>query len=71
MLALAQQVWRQELDQVLGLTGSDLDLQRAGKVVSAIRSIDRCVSNLEANVRPRLALEAMVATWPRIASQQT
>jgi hypothetical protein len=30
----------------------------------AVRSVQTCVADLEANVRPRLALEAMVLQWP-------
>ncbi|HEV2128111.1 MAG TPA: DNA polymerase III subunit [Thermomicrobiales bacterium] len=34
--------------------------------VAALRSIDRCVRDLEANVRPRLAIGTMVAAWPKL-----
>jgi DNA polymerase-3 subunit delta' len=30
----------------------------------AVRSVQQCIADLEANVRPRLALEAMVLQWP-------
>ncbi len=30
----------------------------------AVRSVQTCIGDLEANVRPRLALEAMVLQWP-------
>ena len=30
----------------------------------AVRSVQTCIADLEANVRPRLALEAMVLQWP-------
>lgn len=33
----------------------------------AVRATLRCLADLEANVRPRLALEAMVLTWPNLA----
>jgi DNA polymerase-3 subunit delta' len=64
LLALAQQVWRNQLDTLLGSNNEPPDHIRSAQVVTAIRSIDRCVANLEANVRPRLAMEAMVADWP-------
>ncbi|MCC6314681.1 MAG: AAA family ATPase, partial [Thermomicrobiales bacterium] len=33
-------------------------------VCRAVTSVQRCLADLEANVRPRLALEGMVAEWP-------
>lgn len=33
-------------------------------VHQAVRSVQTCIADLEANVRPRLALEAMVLQWP-------
>ncbi|MGH2533784.1 MAG: ATP-binding protein [Thermomicrobiales bacterium] len=30
----------------------------------AVRSVQRCIADLEVNVRPRLAMEAMVLQWP-------
>ena len=30
----------------------------------AVRAVQTCIADLEANVRPRLALEAMVLAWP-------
>ncbi|MEA2595284.1 MAG: polymerase subunit delta [Thermomicrobiales bacterium] len=35
----------------------------------AVRSVQECIADLEANVRPRLALEAMVLQWPTQQSQ--
>jgi DNA polymerase-3 subunit delta' len=35
----------------------------------AVRSVQTCIADLEANVRPRLALEAMVLQWPTPQSQ--
>jgi len=67
MLALAQQVWRSQLNLLLGLTSERPDHGKAAQVVAAIRSVDRCVANLEANVRPRLAMEAMVSDWPTVS----
>jgi DNA polymerase-3 subunit delta' len=69
MLALAQEVWRSQLNILLGLTDQRPDHTKAAQVVAAIRSIDRCVANLEANVRPRLAMEAMVSSWPLVAGE--
>ncbi len=34
-------------------------------VARALAAVQRCVADLEANVRPRLALEGMVLEWPR------
>jgi DNA polymerase-3 subunit delta' len=31
----------------------------------AVRAVQTCISDLEANVRPRLAMEAMVLQWPK------
>jgi DNA polymerase-3 subunit delta' len=36
----------------------------------ATRAVQTCVSDLEANVRPRLAMEAMVLQWPRTTDRQ-
>ena len=33
-------------------------------VMQAVRSVQVCMSDLDGNVRPRLALEAMVLQWP-------
>jgi DNA polymerase-3 subunit delta' len=34
------------------------------KVHAALRSVRQCIADLEANVRPRLAIESMVLQWP-------
>jgi DNA polymerase-3 subunit delta' len=34
----------------------------------AVHSVQACIADLEANVRPRLALEAMVLQWPKLQS---
>lgn len=34
------------------------------QVHTALRSVRQCIADLEANVRPRLAIEAMVLQWP-------
>lgn len=67
MLTLTQEVWRRQLNTLLGLNDQSPNYEKAAHVVAAIRSIDRCVANLEANVRPRLAMEAMVSSWPTIS----
>jgi DNA polymerase-3 subunit delta' len=72
-----QGVWRTALLAHLGVdpeTGETLLGERAkdfrtiplAEIVRSIRSIDACIANLEANVRPRLALESMVITWPNV-----
>ncbi len=38
------------------------------ELVRSIRSVDDCMANLGANVRPRLALESMVLAWPKIGA---
>ena len=62
-ISLFQSVWRDRLATALDGSEHDVDLALARQAVLAIKSIDRCVMNLEANVRPRLALESMVASW--------
>ena len=37
-----------------------------GEIVRAIQSVDTCITNLESNVRPRLAMESMVLSWPNV-----
>ncbi len=44
------------------------DLAQAAR---ALASIQRCLADLEANVRPRLALEGMVLQWPTQGSSPT
>lgn len=39
-------------------------------ITRATRSVQRCLADLEANVRPRLALEAMVLQWPTASRQR-
>jgi DNA polymerase-3 subunit delta' len=44
------------------------ELARSWTVVeihTAVRAVQRCISDLDANVRPRLAMEAMVLQWPK------
>lgn len=69
-LGWVQGVWRTLLHQSLGTyevkSGAGAK-ERALQLVKAVRSVDRCMANLEANVRPRLAMETMVAMWPPVA----
>ncbi len=78
-LQLVQSVWRSALHLNLDVPSpameTSLDAHRAGvqrmsqgDLVRAIRSVDTCIANLEANVRPRLTLESMVIAWPRMNS---
>lgn len=68
-LAATQAAWRSML---LATTGaSDLDdhglrVDRVSDGVEALRAIDRCIRDLEGNVRPRAALETMVQAWPPV-----
>ncbi len=39
-------------------------------ITRATRSVQRCLTDLEANVRPRLALEAMVLQWPTVGDRR-
>jgi DNA polymerase III subunit delta' len=48
---------RERLDDVAGAWTIEA-------VHRAVRSVQTCIADLEANVRPRLALEAMVLQWP-------
>lgn len=72
-----QGVWR---DAMLAAAGAAryathrTDLERIEAVAAAadvaaiaraLAAVQRCVADLEANVRPRLALEGMVLEWPR------
>ncbi|CAA9574307.1 MAG: hypothetical protein AVDCRST_MAG87-2729 [uncultured Thermomicrobiales bacterium] len=71
-LLAAQREWRAILHAVERVDGdrSPVDFPPAhqafssSSVVSSLRSIDVCITNLEANVRPRLALQTMVGEWP-------
>lgn len=74
-----QAVWRSALYVQQGVETSSLNKGMASRLdgfqrvscedlVRAIRAVDTCVANLEANVRPRLALESMVMAWPRVGS---
>lgn len=73
-LAIAQTIWRAAILQSLGV--DDLvpgdDDAGVGQVATnaaadAIRSVEQCLNDLDANVRPRLALQSMVLRWPALA----
>lgn len=76
-LHLLQAVWRSALYANQGISTASSNMVTAtrleefrrvsiGDLVRAIRAVDTCIANLEANVRPRLALESMVIAWPRV-----
>ncbi len=77
-LLAAQRLWRAVLyrrHEVAGVgTMANLDLPLGGAeslsasaIVRAMTSIEDCIAELEANVRPRLALQTMVLSWPELA----
>ncbi len=52
---------RPDLERIESVAaGSDV-----AEIVRALAAVQRCLADLEANVRPRLALEGMVLEWPR------
>ena len=73
-LSAAQTIWRASVLQALGVG----DLETRGAVASeqgtlapkdaltALRSVETCLADLDANVRPRLALQSMVLQWPTL-----
>jgi DNA polymerase-3 subunit delta' len=76
-LDLFQAIWRsalyvrQGVDSASGAAltkpiHADIRSQSTEDLIRAIRAVDTCVANLEANVRPRLALQSMVLGWPRM-----
>jgi hypothetical protein len=68
----AAQILRAEMiqrvcDNIPADTSADLRLGSAATpfdLSQAVKSSLRCLADLDANVRPRLALEAMVMSWP-------
>lgn len=60
-LGLRDLVLHQALAEQMTMVASDWSLEA---ITRATRSVQTCLSDLEANVRPRLALEAMVLQWP-------
>ena len=75
-LEIALGVWRDALllktDQQTAITfpSANDELSRMiqawtlSMVHAALRSVRQCIADLEANVRPRLAIESMVLQWP-------
>ncbi|HRA48088.1 MAG TPA: hypothetical protein PK819_08475 [Thermomicrobiales bacterium] len=68
-------IWRDVLLARLGARSLSIDQERASRllvseqpdpflVLRAIRATERCSRDLNGNVRPRLALQAMVNQWP-------
>ncbi|CAA9563748.1 MAG: DNA polymerase III delta prime subunit [uncultured Thermomicrobiales bacterium] len=77
-LLAAQRLWRALLYRRHGVVGVgtivDIDLWPTGTaslsgmtIVRAMTSLDECLTDLEANVRPRLALQTMVMAWPELS----
>lgn len=73
-LSVAQTIWRGVMFQALGIQEIDAaesSLTGATAIapegaVEALRSVERCFSDLDSNVRPRLALQSMVLRWPEL-----
>ncbi|HEV2072234.1 MAG TPA: DNA polymerase III subunit [Thermomicrobiales bacterium] len=76
-LSLAQTMWREIVLHALGVVDVDRPDKNifegqqptAGEGVTALRSVERCLNDLDANVRPKLALQSMVLQWPTIAAR--
>lgn len=74
-LMAAQRVWRDILHVAEGVNAdnapNDLRMPNVDisstMIASCLRSIDLCIASLEANVRPRLALQSMVSSWPAVS----
>jgi DNA polymerase III subunit delta' len=75
-LQAVQEIWREAMYVQAGVHESpvsetitehlgDIPL---GPIVEAVDSVEKCLDNLEANVRPRLAMETMVSNWPTVES---
>lgn len=64
-LLAVQLVWRSAL--IDAVQPNTLEEITAGSMVKAVRSVERCIVDLEANVRPRLAMQTMVSQWPVLA----
>jgi DNA polymerase III subunit delta' len=72
-LAAVEAAWRDLLLDAIGVESTPRHPVRDAGVLSgvdegvrALRAIECCVRDLEANVRPRLALATMVAAWPEV-----
>jgi len=62
-LLAVQLEWRQALISSVHASPESADASPRG-MVNAVRSVERCILDLEANVRPRLAMQSMVLQWP-------
>lgn len=66
----SQTAWRAIMLRAAGASGSDWPGEAgaaafaAPDALRALKSIDACLADLDANVRPRLALQSMVLQWP-------
>lgn len=76
-LQAVQRLWRAILYRRHDVTGVgtmaniDLPLQGVGSlsgpsIMRTLTSVEECVADLESNVRPRLALQTMVMSWPEL-----
>lgn len=68
-LAATQATWRAMVLAAAGATDGTGDgprLDSAPDGVRALMAIDRCIRDLEGNVRPRAALATMVQAWPPV-----
>lgn len=75
-LMAVQAAWRELMVEAAGASiGSRhpvLDVAGVAKVDDAVRAIeatDRCIRDLEANVRPRAAMATMVQAWPGMVNR--
>lgn len=60
-LTAVQRQWRQRVIDDLSASSTEISDN-----VRALKSIDMCFRDLDANVRPKLALQTMVLQWPTI-----
>ena len=75
-LSIAQMLWREAVLQTLGvaeveapLVGFPIQQQLAvHDGLAALRSVEQCLNDLDANVRPKLALQSMVLQWPAVTT---
>lgn len=71
-LLAAQTIWRAFVLRSVGISDREHpELATASETgfaapdaVRALKSVDACLADLDANVRPRLALQSMVLQWP-------
>ncbi len=68
-LAATQAAWREMVLATAGASDVGGDEPRIDELrdgVRALQAIDRCIRDLEGNVRPRAALATMVQAWPAV-----